>query len=156
MPIVVLLVLTGLLVGVGVLTLDKFSDATKTDTGVADEAVALTYAGSNQFTGSLANNDIRAISEFNNKTNNVSIIDDITFTATSGAVVLSNATNHYAAGTYYSSYTYGAETRSSLSITNSSLAIGSISVNWMSLIITISVLAIILGLVLNSFVMGRR
>jgi hypothetical protein len=57
-------------------------------------------------------------------------------------------------GAYNVSYTYKADSTTTTTLSSVNTAIAAIATTWLPLIVTVAVLAIILGLVLSSFGMG--
>ena len=143
--IVLLIVLVGLIIGVGTLTLDKFGIAAKDSTTLL-ESVTFT-AGA----GSTANDDVTAVNYITNGTitapsNNISF--------TSAGVITSG--NSSIVGAYNVSYTYDKDSKATTTLSSSRDEVSNVSTVWLGLIITIVVLALILALVIRSFSFGAR
>ena len=144
--LVLLFVLVGMILGVGVLVLDKFSRATRTTTTVIDGSVNVSSGAatlSNTYcltVASIANESDGAA--FSASTYNVSYTNADTCTITSDLPVNLK---------YNITYTYGADSASQAVTDGTNDAISPISTTWMPLIVTVAVLAIILTLVIGSF-----
>lgn len=148
-PFVSMILIVGLVVGIGVLTTDKFSYAVKDDTTIANETVAFT-AGA----GTTANDEL------------VSVTSGMIANGTTVAVTIGNAdTGALTLGapyagedqTVYLGYVYKGDTATSTNMDSATTAIGEISEDWMGLIIVVAILALILGLTIAGFsYFGRR
>ena len=151
-PAVFFIILIAMLVAVGLILLDKTADVSRATTGVADEIISLSSG-----TATLANTPLVAMVNVGNLTGEV-IVDtsraDFNFTASSGLIKL-NASYDIEPNLYVN-YTYGADVDATTGINDSITAIKAISSTWMALLVTIIVLAIVLGLIMSSFVTGRR
>lgn len=141
------LLLVGMVVGVGVLTLDKFATASKVDTTVTDEAVTITSGE-----GQLTYDDVTEINSFYNATNasQAYTLTSVNW-STQGQLALAVLD-----GSYNCSYHYDKDTAGVTSvIVASSTAVDDIANDWMTLIVTVAILAVILGLVIGAFAFGR-
>jgi len=139
-PTIMALLMVAMIVAVGVLLMDKTRTAVLDDVVIANETVVFT-AGA----GTTTNNDLVSIASAINAsgtTFDVSIAD-----ASAGTVTEPTGAN----GNLYLKYTYGADTPSSLALDSGKDAVGAISTDWYSLIVTIIVLTLILGMVIASF-----
>lgn len=144
---ILLLVLLGMILGVGVLILDKFGIAVKDSTTITNEAVTITSGA-----GQLANDDVTSMSFFGNETINSSFtgIDfDEEINWTTAGVIAVNGT--FTDGAYNASYVYDADSTSTTTLAATTTAVAAISTTWLGLIVTIAILAIILTLVIRSF-----
>lgn len=154
---VLMIVLIGMVIGIGILTFDKFGDATSETTTVANESVTVT-AGA----GSLAGYNILTVTSFadNQSTLTSGILTSATITwdTTAGSFVVntSNPTlNWTAANTYYVYYTYDKNSTTTDTMGDVRSAVTPIASTWLPLVVTVVILAIILGIVLNSFAKRR-
>ena len=152
-PFVVGIVLVGMLLGVGFLTFEKFGQAAydnryvpnETWTGVTDQA-NVTFAHGN-------------ITKFVAMRNSTGVSLDLTTTINSnfsytdkGIYTVANTTGCAKAMSCYVDYYYNEYGTATAGVTrNMTDAVGAISSTWLSLIVTVFVLAIILGLVIKSF-----
>ena len=146
--LVMVLFLSGLLLGVGILTLEKFGDTVEESATITDEQVTI---ASN--TGQLAHWDITGISEFYNTTNESQshTLTSANFTY-NGAVTVASVND----GVWNTTYTYDKDTNATQTMDNSISALIPVASDWMPLIVTVAVLSIVLGLVLSSFAMRPR
>ena len=149
--LILVLVLSGMLLGVGVLTLGKFSTTVQEATTATDEQVTLT-AGA----GTTAHGNITSWTEFYNgtdATDTYTLVLGTNVTATSGAILLADTSKN---GTWNVSYVYDAEGDASTSTNSVVSALSPIASDWMPLIVTVSILSIVLMLVLGSFAVNKR
>ena len=148
-PFVLLLILVGMIIGVGVLTLDKFSVATKVTTAAANESITVVSG-----VATLTNDETITLTEMYNGTL-IHIADNDSATThtnvTNGGLVTSLTD-----GLYNVSYGFLADSASSLVIDDATAEVSGISTNWLGLIVTVVVLSIILSLVITSFTGNRR
>ena len=158
-PFVLIMIFVGLLLGVGLLIFDNFGRV------VRDPAVATNelFNASNGAYVDLTQSTITGSSAvFINATDGASISSsyfkfdsDLLYNAdkvkltTSGQAAGLNFTNVNV------TYTYGASTTTTTTMTSVGSAIAAIGSTWMSLIVTVAVLAIILTLVIRSFANKR-
>ena len=153
-----MIVLIGLVVGVGVLLFDKFSTVSSIETFVVqttDEITAL-----NNTNVSLTGYDIIAdptnISHING-TDLTNFVGNWTVNNGSDGVLatfqLRNET--WDAVNLNITYTYNKKTPTYFVLKNMTAGLAPIGSSWMPLIITISILAIILTMVMSAFVMKR-
>ena len=155
--LVLIFLFVGMLVGVGVLIMDGFSDAARNDAVVLDENVSLT-GGS----GTVTNTFIRSLEScIVYATGNDTYWTLTTGSDSSGALCVFNEFGQISVNDsgYFMAeidYTAGIASASSTSVDAGGSAVGSIANDWLSLIVTISILAIILGLVLVSFAPMKR
>jgi len=153
LPAVMLFVLVGMIIGVGVLALDKFGNAAKDSSTVTNESVTLSSG-----TGSLANDDVTALSDLID--NNGSILageylKDITVNWTTGGTITVSSDN-VSDGTVNITYVYDADSAATTAIASGRDEVSNVGTVWLGLIITILVLAIIITLVVRSFGGGRQ
>lgn len=148
-PFVFLMLSIGVLLGIGIVVLDVFSDAVKDDYTIVNESIVI--AGR---TGSTANDEVSAVTYFGNSTYHCTPPDPVCLNYTEDGVVTTNTT--FANATYQITYTYDRDTAGTTALGNVVTAVSPIASTWMPLIVTVFVLAIILGLVIKSFTDGRR
>ena len=141
--VVLVLVLVGLIVGVGVLVLDQFGQSVRQINTVVAEDVTLTTNA-----GTLTNVPVITFTRFGNSTVNLTTGTDVNVTLASGAIVTNGA---LVDGTYQAYYTYYYNTSATTVLNSGVSAVSGIATNWMALIVTIIVLALILGFVVTSF-----
>mgnify|MGYP001275647349 CR=1 FL=1 len=153
-PLVLLLVFVGMLIGVGTLTIDKFSRATRTTTTVTSTGLNLSIASTVDF----AQTYCIGITSVENQTASFDV-SKLTF-ANADTCTITNAgvTGCGAAVANYCNitYTYGAATKSSDATDDVNDAITPIASTWLPLVVTVAILAIILTLVITSFAFGGR
>ena len=147
---VLILTLVGMIIGVGVLTLDKFGTAVKTSSVVGAESLAISSS-----TGTTANDDITSIEAIYNTStvfldgNYSTAANQINYTASTGVIVVDGGL--MADGTFSINYTYDADSAATTALSSGRDEISAVSSTWLGLIVTIAVLSIILGLVISSF-----
>jgi len=141
---VLMIVLVGMVIGIGVLVLDKFGVAVKTPGTVTNESVVV--AGG---VGTTTNDDVTAITFLGNTTDQALVNVEVNATTT-GFVTGTG----WQAGTYNVSYTYSKDTPSTTATFAGRDEVSNISTVWLGLIVTIAILAIILLLVIRGY--GQR
>ena len=149
--LILVLVLSGLLLGIGILTLGKFSTIARESVTVIDEQVTLTSGA-----GTTAHGNITTWSEFYNATDatdTYALVLGENVTASSGAIALVDTDK---AGVWNVSYIYDEEKDASTSVNSVVEAVSPIASDWMPLIVTISILSIVLFLVMKSFAVRTR
>ena len=150
---VLLIVLVGMILGVGILTLDKFGEAVKNDVTVINETIAVS-----SLTATTANNDVTAINSIYNQTLEVVVMTTGTgennFTFSTGGTLLFNGS--IPNGDYLITYVYDADSAATTGLTNTASAMAPIATTWLPLIVTVGALAIVLGLVIASFSASNR
>lgn len=147
---VLLLVAVGMLLGVGILTLDKYSTAVRTTTTVQDDGVNVSSgAATLSQTYCIGLTGITNYSgvAFSASTYNVS------YTNTETCAINSDLPVHML---YNVTFTYGASTTAQTAADNVVSAMSPIASQWLPLIVTVFVLAIILTLVIKSFAGKQR
>ena len=153
--IVLTLILVGLIVGVGVLTLDKFGAATKESTIITNESFTVPAANA---TVTLSNGNITAFTKILNASGDT--WDSGQYSVDLSAGTINNTGNSGACtngSTCYAYYTYDEyDTSANTALGNSRDAVGDVSNTWLSLIVTLLMLAIIMYLVISGFVFGKR
>ena len=153
-PFVLMIVLTGMILGVGILTLDNLGDAVKKSTDIVNESVTFIGAG----LGSTANDEVTEITYVGNGTIDCTVFNTALWCANytdAGAITLNASTFTDVTANYNVSYTYDADVSTTTVTTDVNSALGAISTTWLALIVTVFVLAIILVLVIRSFKQGR-
>lgn len=148
--LVLLLVFTGMLLGVGVLTLDKYSRAVRDTTTVIDGSVNVSSGAA-----TLSQTYCLTIASVANRTNGASFSTatyNVTYTDPDTCLI---STDLPVQNLYNITYTYGAATNTQATADATNDAISPISTTWMPLIVTVMILAIILTLVIGSFA-GKR
>ena len=146
---VLLIVLTGMILGVGVLVLDKFGTAVKDSTIVVNESQAFVAAA-----GTTTFDDLLSMTEISNQSVSCTTFNSINSCANwteAGGLVLNDSTFPTTTASYNVSYTYGADTTTATTVASVVTGLSPIASTWIPLIITIAVLAIILTLVIRSF-----
>lgn len=146
---ILVIISVGMLLGVGILVFDQFGVAVKTEATIVNESITIT-----NLAGATANDDIVSVSYFGNSTWNCAPIDTGCVNVTTGGVVTTNSTFNNA--TFDISYVYDADSTGTTTMTNMISASSPIASTWLPLIVTVLVLAIILGMVIRSFSQQRR
>ena len=154
-PFVLMIVLTGMILGVGILTLDNLGDAVKKSTSIVNESVVFT-----SLSGSTANDEVTAVTYVGNSTASCIVFNTALWCANfteDGVITLNTSTfsGGLENGSYNVSYTYDADVSTTTVTTDVNTALGTISTTWLALIVTVFVLALILVLVIRSFKQGR-
>jgi hypothetical protein len=148
-PFVVMLILVGLLIGVGVLTLDKFGDATYYSTTITNESFT---APAQDGTVSLAKTGMLSVSEVNNGTD---VLDSSNYTVALDTGVLTlndNTTGCPTAGTCYATYVYkDYNTKTATAVDSARDEVSNVTTTWLGILITIVIMALILTAVIRSF-----
>lgn len=156
--VVFVLVIVGFLVGVGMYGLDKFSTASKDITTLTNETINCSLFGRQTKNITLANDEVTEIVEIRNNTQ-FSFVSGTDFKEVDyyrGQVELINASKWNTAVQHCNvTYKYRANSDASSAIDNTTTEIGNIPNLWLSLIVTIAVLAIILGMITKSFLAKR-
>jgi hypothetical protein len=157
LPIVVLtIVLVGLLVGVGVLAQDKMIVAVRESVTTVNES--FTTPVTNGTVTLTKGGNISSIVQIVNASNVVWNAKNYKFDVATGKLnnsvnneTCENATTCYATYIYYE---YGTDAGNTL--ISSRDAVGTVSTTWMSLVVTIAILAVIIGLVIGGFAFRRN
>jgi hypothetical protein len=154
-PMVLLIIVCGMLLGVGVITFQSFRSSALTTTTVSAENITIASG-----VGQTAFNNVTGFTLFGNVTVNTTINASLRSAVTVSAegVVTASATYWKDSGAgisdYLLYYTYNGETPTTSVMSNMVKGVADIPSVWFGLIITIVILSIILGLVINSF--GQR
>ena len=148
-----LILLVGMVLGVGVLVLDKFSTSVYTDAnGASNNVVIYTHNYSVLSHSSVTASGYTAINQ--SGTTMVLEFDSNDKWGASGAKLISPLTSN---GTAINiSYIYGADSAATDSLQAARAEVSTIATTWLGLIITVSILALILLLVMRSFGGGVR
>jgi len=136
-----LIVIVGMLLGVGILALDKFGVAAKEEATITESVAIVSKVGAS------ANDDTTDLLAFYNSTNTWVVDVDVNLTAAGVVTTRANVSD----GTYTMNYTYDKDTAATTATTNTNTELGTIASTWIGLIVTIFVLAIIITLVISSF-----
>ena len=155
---VLIVILIAMILGVGLIVLDKFGDTIKESTPAVNETLVVASA-----TGTTANDEVTAITLIYNETMEIVVIVTVSTTGADNfswvedtGVISFNDSVSVPDGDYLITYTYDADTTSSTSMKSVVSSMIPIATTWLPLIITIAILAIILGLVIRSFAGKRR
>lgn len=154
---VLLIVLVGMIIGVGMITLDRFSTSTFYSRSDFNE----TITPSNNTHTALGHGNITAVVQVKNAT------DENTFPSSCYTIYQPNGTfllniqdnatckyGHYQLTVVYDYNDYATATRNAVSAVSTEIA--NISSNWLGLIVTVAILSIILFLVVRSFGSNMR
>lgn len=151
-PVVLMMIMTGMLLAVGLITLENFGDQVKTTSAlVVNESIAYVTTG----TAKTTYDEPVAVSYWGNSTVNCQTVATCLVDVAVDDAGYVTAVAKYGNGTYQLSYTYSVDSASTDTADAVVSSMSPIATTWMALIITIIVLSIILGLVINSFA-GRR
>lgn len=153
--IVLTLILTALIIGVGVLTLDLYGSAAKERITISNESFTVPQLNK---TVSLAYGNITEVTQILNASGD--IWNTSLYIMDLEAGTLNNSQNSGACTngtTCYAYYLYDEyETDTALATIASRNDIGDISNVWMSLVITLIILSLIMYMVISNFVMKNR
>ena len=149
---IVMLIVVGLLVGVGVLSLNYVGDAARESNIITNESFTVPAQNAKV---SLSNGNITSFTQIINSTGAVWDASNYSVDLTAGTINnTGNAGSCTSGDTCYASYKYDDYNTVTKTVTTASAtAIGEVSTNWLSLIVTIGILAIIIGLVITGFYM---
>ena len=149
--IVLLFLFVGMLLGVGVMVIDQFGRAARTSTTVVSTGLNLSVASSVDFAQEYCTS---IVSVANSTTSHD--VSALTFSNADGCVIANTGiASCGATGPYCNiTYKYGADTTTATAMINTNSAITPIASTWLSLLVTVVILSIIIGLVISSF--GRR
>lgn len=152
---VLLLILVGMLLGVGILTFGMFASADYKSRTVVNESVTWPAEGANV---SLAHGNLTSLTSVINGSSDAVPSSNYTVYLSAGKITnLENSSYCTAGDTCYVNYVWNDYyTPATVSLNDASTASSAISSTWLSLIITIAVLAIIIGLVIAGFAMAGR
>lgn len=144
---VLAMVLVGFLVGISALLLDKTSVEVKTTSSALNENISFTSQS-----GTTSNNEVVALLNCYDATNKSTMEVNVNCTLNNKDTGILKLDASYGSPiTVQTNYTYKKDTTSSLNFDASTSAVGSVASSWMSLIITIMVLSVVLGLVIVGF-----
>ena len=148
---VLVLIAIGLVVGIGIVVLANFGDSLRVSTSITEENVTI---AENVTTGALSiTSNVTAVTLRNGTTALTSA--QFNFTST-GGITVSQTPLNFTNLTLNGTYTYLATTRGNAEIDNTVIAISAIPNTWLSLIVTVAILAIILVMVVRSFGQFQR
>jgi hypothetical protein len=151
-PITLLFLFVGMLLGVGVLVVDQFGRAARTSVTAISGGQAMNTSGSVD----LADTFCTSIVSVDNATTSFDVgTYNVKFTDADGCVISHDAISGCKTPGCNITYKYGATTSTATAMINTNSAITPIASTWMALLVTVVVLSIILGLVITSFA-GRR
>ena len=152
-PFVLLIVMVGMILGVGLLVLDAFGVSTYTDTTVEENATTSSGAATVTTIGAGVNTlTFFGNSSINTTEANLNIGENANISSDG---VLSVMEDNWTDGSYEVHYTYN-KTGVTVQVTNETVnSLSPVATTWMSLIVTVAILAIILTLVIRSFAMRR-
>ena len=125
---VLLIVLTGMILGVGVLVLDKFGTAVKDTTSVVNESVAF-VAGA----GSTTFDDLSAMTLISNQSVSCTSFNNINSCANwtvAGGLVLNDSTFPTPTASYNISYTYDADSTTTTTVASVVTGLSPIASTW--------------------------
>jgi hypothetical protein len=139
--LIIILIVTGLIIAIGLVVLDRFSDTFKLDTSFGNENVS-------NGSVTLANVPVRSVSSVYSLGN-----ESVTTYVLSGNVLTTTSAKDW----FLVNYTYGADTRSSVAGDNTITSIAGISSDWMPIIVIVLIVGVVLTMILGAFAFyGRR
>lgn len=148
LPVVMIFVLVGMIIGVGVLALDKFSDAAKTATTATDDTIAISSG-----TGSTTYDDVTALTDFSCINGSISagnFTKDVDVNWTTAGVITVNRAK-ITDGNANVTYNYDADSAATTAIVGGRDEVSNVGTVWLGLIVTIVILAVIITIVRKSF-----
>ena len=147
-PVVLVLVMVGMILGVGVLVQDKFGEAVRDETVVTNESVTLSASA---FV--TVNSPLLAVASIENATAKFVYPTHLNFSSDGkvNVTALNGST-----GVYDITYTYDAPSSATHTAANITSSVAPIATTWIPLIVTIAALAIILTLVITAFAQKRN
>ena len=151
---VLMFIVVAMLIGVGVLSMDKFGTAVREKTVITNESFTVPAVNA---TVTLSNGNMTTFTQILNSTSGVWASTDYSVTLLTG--ILNNTANGSCkeGDTCYAYYTYdNYDTKPIETIYASRDAVGEVSITWMDLIVTIGILAIIIGMVVSGFYLSKR
>lgn len=154
-PFVLMVVLVGMVLGVGILTFEKTKLAVPNTGNIVNDS----FNPLANTSVALSHGNISAFTQVINDSQDV--ISAASYTVDSTAGTINFTENHTGCGTggdtCYATYTYKEySTVTATALDSVSSEVSGISSNWLGLVVTVLVLAIILGLVIRSFGSARR
>lgn len=141
--LVYMVMAVGLILGVGILVLDYFSDSVKVSSTISEMVTISTRAGTT------ANDEVSAVTSFGNVTYSCSPINVACVNVSASGAISTNTT--FTNGNFTLVYTYDKDTYGTTTLSNVIGAISPISTTWLTLIVTVAILALILSMVIRSF-----
>lgn len=139
------LILLGMIIGVGLIVLINFGDSARTTTTQVNNSITLLR---NQWV-SLTYDELSSFTSLKNSTSYTIPAANYTVDTTNGRIMLlAQKWNNTAAK---ATYGYYVDSTTTTAMDNISSAVTPIATTWIALIVTVFVLAIILGLVITSF-----
>jgi|TARA_Y100000310_G_C20686141_1_gene819133 hypothetical protein len=142
------LILVGVIIGVGVITLDNLGSSQRVDTGVSNETVTISSA-----TGSVNFNNLTSVVYFGNDSTNtdqagINTTATINWTTAGGFTV---ETTRFADGDYNVSYRYSRASSATTAVEQVNDSLTDIPSIWLPLIVTVAILAIVMFLVIRNY-----
>jgi hypothetical protein len=140
---VLIIVMIGLLIGIGIIVLNKFEVTGYVDTDVVNESMSLkTSVATN-----VANTPLNSVAVVRNASHSTVPASNYSVSG-NGITLLAPQVN----GTYYADYEYEKQdTDVSTALSDTADAIDDISSDWLPLIVVVAVLSLILFFVVRSF-----
>ena len=139
--LIIILIVTGLIIAIGLVVLDRFSDTFKLDTSFGNENVS-------NGSVTLAHVPVRSVSSVYSQ-GNASVT---TYVLSGNTLVITSPKTWFLVN-----YTYGATTRASGAGDNTITAVAGISTDWMPIIVIVLIVGIVLTMILGAFAFyGRR
>jgi len=159
-PFTLLIILVAMVIGAGVLALDKFGNASLNAATVVDETFVANNAtfvtlGQSTITGSTATYENATVgaayptSYFNLDRTDIYAASRVILTSSGAAAGVNNTNVNI-------SYSYGATTAASTALAAGRTEVANVSSNWLGLVVTIAILSIIIVLIVQGFGRTRR
>lgn len=146
--VVLFLVLTGMVLGTGILVLDKFGSASRDSITVTDNGVNLT-SGSATLSQTYCTK-ITSVKNITDATFDISTYN-VTITNEATCAIEADLPVSYL---YNVTYKYGASNTAVTTMSSVITAITPVASTWLPLVVTVMVLSVILVLVIRSFAVG--
>ncbi len=154
-----LLVVVGMILGIGVMTLDKFGVGTYNAALKVNDSLTLRTDVWTALSNPTADLTSRAYTATNVTGSSVDVVCNSNLKWDCRAIKIADNTNIAMNNTVINvTYYYGVASVTSAALTNTRTEISTISTTWLGLIVTVVILAIILTLVIQSFggIKGRE
>jgi len=153
-PFVLLLIFTGMLLGVGMIVFSNLGDASRSEINVVNEnhTFSVNTATSLSYVTEVTESSIAVANKSTTQLLTLGRDYNVTVTASTATILVTQFYNNTQLDV---DYTYYVDREASTQMDNMITAVAPIASTWMSLIVTIVVLALVLGIVIKSFRGGR-
>jgi len=150
--IVLLFVMSGLILGVGVLVLGKFGLTARESQAIVDETITFTAGAGTTTWDDITSIDSILCNDSDDCATNWTITLADNVTVGTGEITIGDELG----GDMNLSYTYDKNSSATTVVDNAVTAMSPIASDWMPLMVTVIVLAIVLGLVMTAFIGKQR